>query len=108
MTGYAGSRRMGAKPIFFLQFVRGAKPRADLVIARTVPHLDAKKRRNSVPFVPMESVCCTCVPGLLPPLQGPRDCLEIGGAGVEAVVSRLISDRGWMRGLDCEVGENWG
>ena len=22
-----------------------------------------------------------------------RDCLEIGGAGVEAVVSRLISDR---------------
>jgi GxxExxY protein len=46
----------------------GAKPRADLVIARTVPHLDAKKRQNSVPFVPMESVCCTCVPGLLPPL----------------------------------------
>ena len=46
----------------------GAKPRADLVIARTVPHLDAKKRRNSVPFVPMESVCCTCVPGLLPRL----------------------------------------
>jgi hypothetical protein len=23
-----------------------------------------------------------------------RDCLEIGGAGAEAVVSRLISDRG--------------
>ncbi len=24
-----------------------------------------------------------------------RDCLEIGGAGAEAVVSRLISDRTW-------------
>jgi len=26
--------------------------------------------------------------------RGTRDCLEIGGAGAEAVVSRLISDRG--------------
>jgi hypothetical protein len=47
--------------------VIGAKPRADLVIARTIPYL-MPKRRNSVPFVPMESVCCTCVPGLLLPL----------------------------------------
>ena len=37
-----------------------------------------------------------------------RDCLEIGGADGEAVVSRLISDRGRARDLDGEVGENRG
>jgi hypothetical protein len=36
------------------------------------------------------------------------DRLEIGGVGAEAVFLRLFSDRGWTRGLDCEVGENRG
>src|SRR5689334_5415528 len=44
----------------------GAKVRAALVIVHTVPQSDAKKWRNPVPFVPVSSVCCTCVPGLLP------------------------------------------
>jgi len=48
--------------------VRGAKVRADLMIAHTVPKPDAKKWRLSVLFVPIPSVCCTCVPGLLPHL----------------------------------------
>ena len=48
--------------------VTGAKPRANLVIVHTVPQSDAKKWRNSVPLIPISSVCCTCVPGLLPRL----------------------------------------
>src|SRR5689334_5469457 len=47
----------------------GAKVRADLVIVHTVPQSDAKKWRNSVPIVPVTSVCCTCVPGVLPLLR---------------------------------------
>src|SRR4051794_28957334 len=46
--------------------VRGAKVRADLVLAHIVPQYDAKKWRNSVPVVLIASVCCTCVPTLLP------------------------------------------
>ena len=46
----------------------GAKVRANLVIVRTVPQSDAKKWRNFVPIVPVTSVCCTCVPGVLPRL----------------------------------------
>jgi hypothetical protein len=49
--------------------VRGAKPRADLKQSYIVPQLDAKNRRNSVPFVRIAGVCCTCVPGLLPLLR---------------------------------------
>src|SRR6476659_2180587 len=52
-----------------MRLVIGAKVRADLVMAHTVPQLDAKKWRNSVSFVPISSVCCTCVPGLLPLLR---------------------------------------
>ena len=37
-----------------------------------------------------------------------RDCLKIGGAGVEAVVSRPFLSWGSSRGLDCEIGENRG
>ncbi|WP_146101581.1 hypothetical protein [Rhodopila globiformis] len=51
------------------ELVIGAKPRANLVIVHIVPQLDAKKWRNSVPVVPVSSVCCTCVPGVLPLLQ---------------------------------------
>src|SRR5690349_24456102 len=54
--------------------VRGAKVRADLVPTHTVPQSDAKKWRNSVPFVRIPSVCCTCVPGLLPLLPS-EGCL---------------------------------
>jgi hypothetical protein len=53
----------------------GAKVRADLVIVHTVPQSDAKKWRNSVPLIPISSVCCTCVPGLLPRLP----FLDFGG-----------------------------
>src|SRR5690242_7690095 len=34
--------------------------------AHIAPQIDVKKWRNSVPFVPIASACCTCVPGLLP------------------------------------------
>jgi hypothetical protein len=46
--------------------VIGAKSRADSAQGYIVPQLDDKKWRNSVPLVPIASVCCTCVPGLLP------------------------------------------
>ncbi len=36
---------------------------------------------------------------------GRRDCRKIGGARANWVFWRLFSDRGWMRGLDFEVGE---
>jgi len=36
------------------------------------------------------------------------DCRKIGGAPASRVFSRLFSDRGWMRGLDFEVGEDRG
>lgn len=37
-------------------------------------------------------------------------CRKIGGAKVNWIFSRLFSDRGWMRGVDVEVGEDrgWG
>ena len=38
----------------------------------------------------------------------PGDCREIGGMKVSWIVSRLFSDRGWMRGLDVEAGEDRG
>ena len=38
--------------------------------------------------------------------QGHRDRRETGGAGTSWVFSRLISDRGWGRGMDFEVGAN--
>ncbi len=41
-----------------------------------------------------------------PERQG--DCRKIGGAPASWVPLRLFSDRGWMRGLDFEVGENRG
>ena len=34
------------------------------------------------------------------------DCCRTGGAGTSWVFSRLISDRGWGRGMDFEVGGN--
>ncbi len=37
-----------------------------------------------------------------------RDCRKIGGAPASWVLLRLFSDRGWMRGLDVEVGEDRG
>ena len=37
-----------------------------------------------------------------------RDCRKIGGAAASWVFSRSFSDRGWMRGLDGEVGEDRG
>ena len=46
--------------------VIGAKPRANLVSVHVVPQSDAKKWRNSMAFVPTASVCCTCVPRVLP------------------------------------------
>ena len=55
--------------------VRGAKVWADLVLANIVPQLDAKKWRNPVPLVPTASVCCTCVPTLLPLL--PENALTL-------------------------------
>ena len=36
--------------------------------------------------------------------KGHRDRRETGGAGTSWVFSRLISDRGWGRGMDFEVG----
>jgi len=51
----------------------GAKPRADLVLSHIVPQFDAKKRWNSMSIVRIPSVCCTCVPGLLPLI--PSFCL---------------------------------
>ncbi len=38
----------------------------------------------------------------------PRACRKIEGAPASWVLLRLFSDRGWMRGLDFEVGENRG
>jgi len=37
-----------------------------------------------------------------------RSCRKIGGAPVGWILLRLFSDRGWMRGLDVEVGEDRG
>ncbi len=37
-----------------------------------------------------------------------RDRRKIGGAAANWVFSRLFSGRGWMRGLDVEVGEDRG
>jgi len=37
-----------------------------------------------------------------------RDRRKIGGAAASWVFSRSFSDRGWMRGLDVEVGESRG
>jgi uncharacterized protein len=35
-----------------------------------------------------------------------RDRRKFGGASARAVFSRLLSDQGWTRGLDCEAGAN--
>ena len=37
-----------------------------------------------------------------------RDRRKIGGAAANWLFSRLFSGRGWMRGVDVEVGGNWG
>ena len=37
-----------------------------------------------------------------------RDRRKIGGAAASWLFSRLFSGRGWMRGLDVEVGEDRG
>ncbi len=37
-----------------------------------------------------------------------RDRRKIGGAAASWLFSRSFSGRGWMRGLDVEVGGNWG
>jgi hypothetical protein len=36
------------------------------------------------------------------------DRRKFGGARARAVFSRLFSDQGWTRGLDCEAGANRG
>jgi len=42
------------------------------------------------------------------PDHSTRDRRKIGGAAASWVFSRSFSGRGWMRGLDVEVGENRG
>ena len=42
-----------------------------------------------------------------PLLGATRDRRETGGVRVSSVFSRLFSDRGWGRGMDFKVGENW-
>jgi hypothetical protein len=37
-----------------------------------------------------------------------RDRRKFGGATVREVLSRLLSDQGWTRGLDCEAGASRG
>ena len=37
-----------------------------------------------------------------------RDRRKFGGARARAVSSRLLSDQGWTRGLDCEAGASRG
>jgi hypothetical protein len=37
-----------------------------------------------------------------------RDRRKFGGARARAVFSRLLSDQGWTRGLDCEAGASRG
>jgi hypothetical protein len=36
------------------------------------------------------------------------DRRKFGGARTRAVFSRLLSDQGWTRGLDCEAGASRG